>query len=173
MGASHSIVGQSVPVELVTKILLYLSVADLTSCRSVNHTLHDVINSAPRLQHKIDTALAGVVDNPHIKIFLPERRRALRLRQEAWNNFKPQFINTSDVTCFPDLIQDGVYFKEYFKLYHPIFQNCVGYCSPPQPGQSFDLSWSYLYPLPRQVDCKIITLAVCLEENDLVAVGVL
>lgn len=169
MGASHSVIGdQSVPVELVIKILSYLAVADLALCRCINHTLRDIIDASPDLQHQIDTALAGVVDNYHITLSLPERRRALRLRQEAWDSCKPQFANISKVSCFPDLIQDGV----YFILHHPDSRNCIGYCCPPLPGQSFNQSWSYLSHLPKRFDCEIIALAVCLEENDLVALGV-
>jgi len=108
MGASHSVVGdQSVPVELVIKILSYLAVADLTSCRCINHTLRDIIDASPDLQHQIDTALARVVDNYRITLSLPERRRALRLEQEAWDSCKPRFTKF----CFPDLIQDSIYFK--------------------------------------------------------------
>jgi F-box domain len=165
MGASHSVVGdQSVPVELVIKILSYLAVADLTSCRCINHTLRDIIDASPDLQHQIDTALAGVVDNYRITLSLPERRRALRLEQEAWDSCKPQFTKF----CFPDFIQDSI----YFKLHHPDSKNCVGYCCPPLPEQSSDQPWSYLSHLPKRLDCEIISLAVCLEANDLVALGV-
>jgi hypothetical protein len=170
MGSSYSIVDQdqSIPVELVIKILLYLSAADLASCQCVNHTLRDIIDGSPYIRHQIDTALAGVVDNPTIKLSLPERQRALRLRQVAWDSCKPQFTNTSELSCFPDLIQDGI----YFMLHHPDFHDCIGYCSPPHPEQSVDVSWSYLNNLPKRLDAKIIALAVCLDENDLVAVGV-
>jgi hypothetical protein len=164
MGASHSVVGdQSVPVELVVEILLYLAVADLTSCRCINHTLRDIIDASPDLQHQIDTALAGVVDNYRIKLSLPERRRALRLEQEAWDSCKPRFTKF----FFPDLIQDSIYFK-----LHPDSRNCVGYSCSPLPEQSSDQPWSYLSHLPRRIDCEIIAFAVCLEENDLVALGV-
>jgi hypothetical protein len=165
MGASHSVVGdQSVPVELVIKILSYLAVADLTLCRSINHTLRDIIDASPDLQHQIDTALAGVMDNYRIKMSLPERRRALRLEQEALDSCKPQFSKF----CFPDLVQDSI----YFNLHHPDSKNCVGYCCHPLPEQSSDQPWSYLSHFPKQFDCEIIALAVCLEENDLVALGV-
>ena len=164
MGASHSVVGdQSVPVELVIKILSYLAVADLTSCRSINHTLRDIIDASPDLQHQIDTALAGVVDNYRIKMSLSERRRALRLEQEAWDSCKPQFTKS----FFPDLIQDSIYFK-----LHPDSRNCVGYCYSPPPEEISDQPWSYLSHFPKRFDCKIIAFAVCLEENDLVALGV-
>jgi hypothetical protein len=57
------------------------------------------------------------MDNPNIKKSLAELRRALKLREDAWVNFKPQFTNTLKVSCFPDLIQSGVYFKQYFKFH--------------------------------------------------------
>jgi hypothetical protein len=173
MGASHSIIGNQdlIPVELVIKILLYLSVADLTSCRSVNRTLNDIIDGSPHIQHQISTALAGVMDNPSATLPFPERRRALARRQEAWDNYKPQFTTTSKVpttSSFPDFIQEGV----YFKLHHPDFHNLVGYCFPPQPEQSFNGSWSCISPLPKQLRCELIAIAVCLEKNDLIAVGI-
>jgi hypothetical protein len=130
--------------------------------------LHNIIGGSSDIQHQIDTALAGVVDNPYIKRSLLERRHALRLRQEAWNNWKPQFNGTVQMSCFPDLIQDGV----YFKLDHPDFPDSIGYCIPPQPQQGFDLSWSCLNPLPGRLDWEIVALAVCLQDNDLVAVGI-
>jgi hypothetical protein len=68
----------------------------------------------------------------------------------------------------PDLIQDGV----HFKLDHSDFARSVGYCIPPQPQQGFDLSWSCLNPLPGRLDYEIVAFAVCLQDNDLVAVGV-
>ena len=171
MGTSYSKVGdpdRSLPVEIIIKILLYLSVKDFTSCRLVNNTLRDIIDGSPDIQHQVDTALAGVVDNPYITMSLLERKRALRLQQDAWNDWKPWIGDTFHTSCIPDLIQDGV----YFKLHHPDTRNCVGYCFPPQPGQSSTLSWSYLRPLPRRFHIDIIALAVCLQENDLVAVGV-
>jgi hypothetical protein len=64
---------------------------------------------------------------------------------------------------FPD--EDSI----YFKLHHPDSKHCVGYCYPPPPEQSSDRPWSYLSHLPKRLDCEIIALAVCLEENDLVA----
>jgi hypothetical protein len=171
MGASHSIVGgqdHSIPVELVIKILLYLSVADLSSCRCVNRAAHDIIDGSPHIQHQIASALSGVVDNPSAALSLPERRRALARRQDAWDNYKPQFTTTSKAPCLPDFIQDGV----YFKLHHPDFHNHVGYCFPPQPDQSFDGSWSCISPLPKQLPCELTAVAVCLEKNDLIAVGI-
>lgn len=173
MGVTYSIVrvgdqNQGIPVELVIKIISYLSVGDLTSCRLVNHTINDIIHSSPYIQHQIDTALAGVVDNPNARLSLSGRRHALALRQQAWDCCKPQHITTSKSPCFPDFIQCGV----YFTLKHPEFENCVGYRFPPQPDEGFDGLWSYLSPLPKQQTYSIIALAVCLEENDLVAVGI-
>ena len=117
-------------------------------------------------QHQIDAALTGVVDNPYATLSLPERRRALALRQRAWESCKPQHTTTSKVSCLPDFIQDGV----YFKLCHPTFLNCIAYRFIPHPEQSVDELWSYLSPLPKQHDYVIVALAACLED-DLVAVG--
>jgi F-box-like len=168
MGTTYSILGDSIPVELVIKILSYLSVGDLTSCRLVNRTMDDIIHNSPYIQHQFDIALAGVVDNPSATLSLSERRHALALRRQAWDSYKPQHITTSKAPCVPDFIQNGVYFKRR----HPDFQNCVGYRFPPQPGEGFDGPWSYLSPLSKQHAYEIIALAVCLEENDLVAVGI-
>ena len=174
MGASCSIAldqchNQSIPVELVTEILLYLPFNDLASCRRVNRTLNDIINSSAYFQHQFDTALAGIVDNPNATLSLPERRHALALRQEAWNNYKPQHIETSNhESYFPNFIQNGI----YFRLHHPDFYNSVAYRWPSRSKQSLEGLWSCLSPLPRQNDYDIDALAVCLEENDLVAVGI-
>jgi hypothetical protein len=107
------------------------------------------------------------VDNPNASLSLPERRRALELRRKAWDSYEPQHVITSEVSCFYDFIQDGI----YFNLLNPHVPGTVSYRWPPRPEQSLDEVWSCLSPLPRQRDYRIVGLAVCLEENDLVAVG--
>lgn len=172
MGASESSIiqgnhDQSIPVELIIKILFYLPFPDLISCRRVNHTLNAIITSSPHIQHLINTDLAGVVDNPNASLSLLERRRALELRHQAWDSYEPQHVITSDVSDFYEFIQNGI----YFSYFNPHVAGSVSYRWPPGPKQCLDDGWSCLSPLPRQSDYKIIELAVCLEENDLVAVG--
>jgi hypothetical protein len=174
MGASYSIIDnqdngfQSFPVELVIDILLRLSLHDLTTCRRVNRTLNCIINSSQAIQHLIDTIVAGVVDNPNSDLSLSERRAALARRQKAWDTGTPQCTIQCITTSRPShpliVKQNGLYFKLY-----PLH---VAYRSPPHPNQAWDESWSRLSPLPRRDPSKIIALAVCLEENDLVAVGI-
>jgi hypothetical protein len=170
MGASHNIIDsqdhgfQSFPVELVIDILLRLSLHDLTTCRRVNRTLNSIINSSQAIQHLIDTVVAGVVDNPNSDLSLSERRAALARRQKAWDTGTPQCITTSQSHCIPHLNQNGLYFMWDIDR--------VAYRSPPHPDRVWDKSWSHLSPLPRRDLSKIITFAVCLEENDLVAVGI-
>jgi hypothetical protein len=99
MGASHSIASDhnsTLPTELIIDILSCLSLHDLTSCR-VNRHLNSIINSSERLQHKIDTAVAGVVDNPNSTLSLLERRDALARRQRT----------TSERKLFPDGVLNG------------------------------------------------------------------
>lgn len=153
MGASYSIMGgqdQLIPVELVIKILLYLSVGDLASCRRVSHTLNDIMTSSHQIQHRSICTLAGVVDNPYATLSLPELRSALARHQTAWDSFKPQHITTAKSTrdYLPTIIQDGI----YFRLWHPDFHDRIGYHLLPQPQQSFADLWSHLSPLPRQHD---------------------
>jgi hypothetical protein len=170
MGASYSTIDsqdngfQSFPVELVIDILLRLSLHDLTTCRRVNHTLNSIINDSQAIQHLIDTVVAGVVDNPNSDLSLSERRAALARRQKAWDTGTPQCITTSLPPYLLEVNQNGIYFK--------LWPNHVNYCSPPPPNQTLDGPWSRLDPLPRRDYSEIIALAVCLEENDLVAVGI-
>jgi F-box domain len=171
MGASYSIVDsqdhgfQSFPVELVIDILLHLSLHDLTTCRRVNRTLNSIINDSQAIQHLIDTVVAGVVDNPNSTLSLSERRAALARRQKAWDTGTPQCITTGKNSDLPDVNQSGLYFK--------LFQNHVAYRLPPPPNQAWDGSWSCLSPLPRRdLSTTAVALAVCLEENDFVAVGI-
>jgi hypothetical protein len=82
----------TLPEELVFKILSSLAVTDLVSCCRVNHYLNGIIANSQKLQHHIDTAIAGVVDNPNSPFSLLERRDALARRQEAWDTFQPQRI---------------------------------------------------------------------------------
>jgi hypothetical protein len=174
MGASYSIMDsrhhgfQSFPVELVIDILLRLSLHDLTTCRRVNRTLNCIINSSQAIQHLIDTVVAGVMDNPNSALSLSERRAALARRQKAWDTGTPQciteWIMTSKVSRLPDVNQNGIYFRQS--------RNHVDYCSPPPPKQGLDEPWPRLGLLPRRDRSKIVAFAVCLGENDLVAVGI-
>jgi hypothetical protein len=170
MGASYSIIDsqdhgfQSFPVELVIDILLRLSLHDLTTCRRVNRTLNGIINSSQAIQHLIDTIVAGVMDNPNSALSLSERRAALARRQKAWDTGTPQCFTTGKDSDLPDVNQNGLYFK--------LYPNHVAYRSPPHPNQAWDESWSRLSPLPRRDRSKIVAFAVCLGENDLVAVGI-
>ena len=82
MGGCCSAAGdwdQPVPVELVIETLSYLVVVDLTSCQGINHTLCDIIDTSPLLQHHVNLTLAGVVDNPNVTLSLVEHKCALSL----------------------------------------------------------------------------------------------
>jgi len=80
----------TLPVELGINILSFLPLHDLVSCRLVDRKLNDIINDSQYLQHQIDTAIAGVVDNPNSNLSLLARRRALAQRQVAWDTCQPQ-----------------------------------------------------------------------------------
>jgi hypothetical protein len=81
---------RTLPAELVINILSYLSIHDLVSCRLIDRELNDIINGSQHLQHQIDTAVAGVVDNPNSTLTLLARRSALARRQVAWDTCQPQ-----------------------------------------------------------------------------------
>jgi hypothetical protein len=87
----------TLPEELVIEILSTLDLSDLISCRCVNRRLNGVIDNSEQLQHQIDTAVAGVVDNPSSSLSLRERREALARRQDAWDNCQPRSTSTSEV----------------------------------------------------------------------------
>ena len=93
----------TLPAELVINILSYLSLHDLFSCRLVDRQLNDIINGSQHLQHQIDTAIAGVEDNPNSTLSLLARRGALARRQLAWDTCQPQ--NTT-VTSFKRGLKD-------------------------------------------------------------------
>ena len=81
---------RTLPAELVINILSYLSLHDLVSCRLIDRELNYIIKGSQHLQHQIDTAVAGVVDNPSSTLSLDARRRALVRRQVAWDTCEPQ-----------------------------------------------------------------------------------
>jgi hypothetical protein len=177
MGASCSIVddcdrvSQLLPVELVIEILLNLPLPDLISCQRVNRSLNSIINSSQRIQHQIETTIAGVVDHPDSTLSLSERREALARRQDAWNTCNPQYtIETSTGSRYvvPPSIQCGV----YFNFRDPHFPGRVAYRSPSQPSMSLEPRWSVLKQMREYDSSVILALASCLEENDLVAVGI-
>ena len=162
----------SIPEELLIEILSCLSLHDLTSCRRVNRALNSIIDNSTLLQHQVEKAIAGVMDNPYSNLSLIDRRAALSRRQEAWDTCKPQYAIAKKVYesrwGVPDLIQSSIYFRVPpnadsldYVLYHPA----------PQPNETFSGTW-YSLGCKRERHHKIIKLAVCLEENDLVAVGI-
>jgi hypothetical protein len=145
MGVSCSIANDSVsilPEELVVKILSSLAVSDLVPCRRVNRHLNSIIDSSKLLQHHIDTAVAGVVDNSHLPLSLLERKDALARRQEAWDNFQPQRTATSKVS------------------------RMEAQAKPPD----LDGTWLHVDPL-REGYHVMEHLAVCPDNNDLFAIG--
>jgi len=163
---------QSIPVELVVEILLYLQLRDLASCRRVNRRLNSTIENSQIIQHQIDAA----IDNPDSTLSLSGRRDALYLRQQAWDTCKPQHTTTYE-TCPSDdghpltglVVQNGIYFMLRHDIDHN--QESVAYRPRPQPNQPLDGKWSYLTVLQRNDHCKTVDFAVSLE-NDLVAVGI-
>jgi hypothetical protein len=146
MGASCSIANgpaeSIVPEEVVVVILSNLAVSDLVSCRRVSRRLNAIIDGSEQLQHLIDAAVAGVMDNPNSPLSLIERREALARRQEAWDTLQPQ--RTAKV-----LKVDGGLSKA--KDFYP------------------DGTWVHL-PL-REGDHEIVEIAACLDNSELVAVG--
>ncbi len=148
MGVSCSIATDAdsvFPEELVVKIFSSLPVPDLISCRRVNRYLNGIIDSSKQLQHRIDTAVAGVLDNPNLSLSLLERRDALARRQEAWDTFRPQrtATRTSQV--------------------HQTWGD-----SPRLDGK-----WLHLDPLREEGPghCQIAQIAVCPDNDDLSAIG--
>lgn len=176
MGASYScsvvdgddLCFRSFPVELVLDILLYLPIRDLTSCQCVNRAIHSLIENEESIQHRMETVIMGVMDNPRSSLSLCERRVALARRQQAWDTLKPQITTTSTGgDHLPDIVHNGI----HFKLFHRDFPNAVGYRLPQKPGDKLSGTWSYL-PTRTGDDYENSTVAVSLEDNDLVAIGI-
>ena len=136
----------SLPEELVIEILSYLSLNDLVSCRLIDRELNDIINGSQHLQHQIDTAVAGVVDNPDSTLSLLARRSALARRQVAWDTCQPQ-----NTTSFERPSQD------FLK-------------SEVAPKHERNETLLRLNNLREKGEYKIVSLAVC-NNNDLIAMG--
>jgi hypothetical protein len=83
----------------------------------------------------VDTAIAGIADNPNSTLSFFERTEAFARRQEAWDTFKPHSITTSKGDAhLPDVIQNGV----NFKIYHNDYSNAVAYHLPLNPSQDLN-----------------------------------
>ena len=91
---------RTLPAELTINILSYLSLQDLISCRLVDRKFNDIINGS----HQIDTAVAGVVDNPSSTLSLLARRRALARRQVAWDTCQPQNTTSFKSRDYNDVV---------------------------------------------------------------------
>ena len=164
-----------IPAEIMIDILSRLSPHDLISCRRVNRALNSIIHNSVRLQHQIDQAIAGVMDNPYSSLSLPDRRAALARRQEAWDTCRPQYMVSTKASQarwgIPDVIQSGIYFRIWVTSPESDSRDSVLYRPAPQPNETFSGTWSCLN-LKGERHARIMGLAVCLEENDLVAVGI-
>ncbi|KAM6494493.1 hypothetical protein JOM56_010854 [Amanita muscaria] len=150
MGASCSIINDPVityPVELVVNILSNLTASDLVSCRRVNHHFKGIIDSSQELQYHIDTAVAGVVDNPNSPLSLLERKDALARRQHAWDTLQPQRTTSDIVIKYP--LNVGMEAKR-----------------PELVETRLHIS-----PLREEGHYRIVQLAACPDNTDLVAVG--
>jgi hypothetical protein len=129
------------PEELVVKILSSLAVSDLISCCLVNRYLNGIIDSSKHLQHHIDTAIAGVADNPNSPLCLLERRNALARRQQAWDTFQPLLtvgFEVGELDARPD---------------------------------DLDRTWLHIDALREGGYHSIDHFAVCPDNNELVAIG--
>jgi hypothetical protein len=146
MGASYSIADgpatSILPEELVVVILSNLAVSDLVSCRCVSRRLNGIIDSSGQLQHFINTAVAGVMDNVNSPLSLIERKEALYRRQEAWDTLQPQRTTTAQISGMSMEAKD----------YYP------------------DGTWVHFDHL-REGGHFTMRLAACPDNSELVAVG--
>jgi hypothetical protein len=149
MGASYSAANVPArpvfPEELVVIILSNLAVSDLVSCRCVSRRLNSIIDGSGQLQHLIDTAIAGVMDNPDSPLSLIERREALARRQKAWDALQPQRRMTTKLEAGEIAVMS-------------------------MADMHIDGTWVHLDPL-REGGHRIMQIAACFNNSELVAVG--
>ena len=148
MGASYSIADDPAksifPEELAIAILSNLATSDLVSCRRVNRRLNSIIDGSDQLQHLINTAVAGVMDNPNSRLSLIERKEALARRREAWDTLQPQRTTTTARIDQTQWIENQHFYS--------------------------DGTWAHLDPL-REGNHAVMLVAACPENSELVAVG--
>ena len=72
-----------IPLELVTRILLYLTPHDIISCRRTCRMFHDLC-SCPSLRYLVQMERCAMSDEMRSGLSYPERLRILENREEAW-----------------------------------------------------------------------------------------
>ncbi|KAI0247884.1 hypothetical protein BJV78DRAFT_861149 [Lactifluus subvellereus] len=81
-----SLLGLSLPNELISNILEYTDYRTIIACRRSCHCLKDIIDVSSALRYTIELAAAGMCDGAPNGVGPTERLRRLRSSQTCWKS---------------------------------------------------------------------------------------
>jgi hypothetical protein len=85
------------PQELLIKILCFLNLQGLISCKLTNHFLHTTIQTSVNIQYRMNLQIHGLTDNPSCSLSTAERLHLLKAREEAWSTLSAKFKSNISV----------------------------------------------------------------------------
>ncbi|KAI0346094.1 hypothetical protein BDW22DRAFT_718275 [Trametopsis cervina] len=74
----------SLPIELIYRVLGYLNWHELATCRQLSRSFKHIIDTSPILQYTIQLHLAGMADNPHHPLNIIDKLTLLNTYHAQW-----------------------------------------------------------------------------------------
>ena len=158
-----------IPPELISSILLYLSVHDILSCRRTCRTLYDLCSDS-HWRYLVQMERSAVIDDIRPGLCYPDRLGVLEKREEAWEVLD---IRRSVQVSVP-FESTGIYdftggaFLLGTRLYSASRRPTVGYSYLSLPSlsdaQDQKLEWKGL-----SLGIQILDVGLAVQEHDLIA----
>ena len=169
--ASESISWLSLPPELITRIILYLSPFDIISCGRTCRILYDLCNDSA-LRYLVQMERCSVSDDMSPGISYPERLRLLEEREDAWGmlDFHTSVQQISvpfSSTGFYDLAGGAFFLSTRLdSASGPVSMGCSSLNLPSlSNAQHHKLEWKEF-----NFETEMLNFAPAVREHDLIAV---
>lgn len=149
------------PPEIIIQIFSKLSPNDLSSCKTTNKYLYNIVEESPVLQYCAALILARAEDNPCSDQLVVDKLQALKSAEKAWSLVQPQFTTTVPVTHQQSGVYDltgGVY------LLSNSTRTALHYIKLPTKEEDV-VQWKRM-----EFTKTIIDIGLCLFEHDLIVV---
>ena len=160
----------SLPPELISCILQYLSPHDIISCRRTCRTLYNLCNDS-KLRYVVQMERCGVNDDLRPGLCYPDRLRILERREKAWEILdfqKPiQVCVPFDSTGIYDFT--GGAFLLGTRLYSASRRPTVGYSYVSLPSFSEEENQQEVQWMGLNFGMQILDVGLAVHEHDLIA----
>jgi hypothetical protein len=159
-----------IPLELIIRILQYLSPEDIISCLRTCRTMYNICND-PYLRYLVQMGRCGVSDDLHPGLGYSNRLRILERREEAWAMLdfrKPvQVCVPFDSTGIYDFT--GGAFLLGTRLYSASHLPTVGYSYVSLPSFSEEDDQTEVQWMGLNLGIQILDVGLAVHEHDLIA----